>query len=133
MKKTSSSLIVVVVTLSTIFFSSCVESTPTIALCGGKSVENWFEESIAIMDDFDDSSKSKTRECYTKQLDVYTPECLNGLQILALNFYDYAEERLLAIEDGDYDLASHYVEKMAEALASLHVGTTLLEIKHGWK
>ena len=111
---------------------SCQTSTPTIDPCNEISVKKWLDESTAIMDSFDNISISSARESYGKQINVSTPECLNVLQAQSLNFYDYSEERLLAIEKGDYELANHYLDKIVEAIAIIQVKSSLLMNEYGW-
>lgn len=99
--------------------------------CGDRAVDEWMDESAAIMGSYNFSLDS-AKASFQNQQSIEAPECLLTLQEHTVNIYYYAWKYEEAELQGNYTLATSYLEKLFDAFDKWDIELYRLEEEKGW-
>lgn len=100
--------------------------------CGGRAVDQWFDESDVILAEFD-YDLQLTEQAYLAQQNVETPECLLELQAISVDLYYNAWLAEQAFARGDIGTANYYDDQALAAYDQLELEIERLIAEQGWE
>lgn len=115
--------------------------------CSGPRVDAWLDGSIILRDgsnfDFDSISSSTSldkfsplainaKSRYQEQQNIITPGCLSDVQDKVVEEYYYEWKAYDYASEGDFDLASDYMNKSADSAELVKLEIDKLAKKHDW-